>query len=351
MNTQAIYIILVVIVAGFGTVIFVLRSLLGKPKNWSDPMNVMMEWMKEIKQETVSSKQRTEDTLKDLNKAVNERLDNAGRVIAQLTKELGGVSQIGPDIRRLTETLSSPKLRGNFGEDVLHTLMTNIFPKELCKFQYRFKNGEVVDAVLLIGDLLVPIDSKFSMENYRLFKEAKTDESAVDLKKAFFKDVKKRIDEIQKKYILPQEGTLDYAFMFVPSEGIYLEIADDQDAQIYARGKNVVIVGPNTLNVTLRSMMVSLRGQQIGKAAKQVLAAINGIKQESDKFGKSLDTMSNHVKNTNNSMASIIEGYGKLRNQIVNAASLELEAEKEPRPIGREAEKELEKLPEVDKLL
>ncbi len=349
LNTSLI-VILAVIVTGFAAVIWVLKSLLSKPTD-SNAMNVMMEWMKEIKSGTEATKETMEREIKETNKAINERLDNAGRVIAQLTKELGGVSQIGPDIRRLTETLSSPKLRGNFGEDVLHTLMTNIFPKELCKFQYRFKNGEVVDAVLVIGDLLVPIDSKFSMENYRLYKEAKTEEAATDLKKAFLKDVKKRIDEIHKKYILPQEGTLDYAFMFVPSEGIYLEIADDQDAQIYARGKNVVVVGPNTLNVTLRSMMVSLRGQQISKAAKQVLAAINGIKQESDKFGKTLDTMSNHVKNTNNSMAAIVEGYVKLRNQITNAASLELAAEGEPRPLGREAEKEQEKLPEVDKLL
>jgi DNA recombination protein RmuC len=328
MNSTSLIAILGVVVAGFVAVILVLQRLLTKPKD-SDALNVMMEWMKEIKTHTQSTKDTMEREIKETNKAITERLDNAGRVIAQLTKELGGVSQIGPDIRRLTETLSSPKLRGNFGEDVLQQLMTNIFPKELCRFQYRFKNGEVVDAVLLIGDLLVPIDSKFSMENYRLYKEAKTDESATDLKKAFLKDVKKRIDEIHRKYILPQEGTLDYAFMFVPSEGIYLEIADDQDAQIYARGKNVVVVGPNTLNVTLRSMMVSLRGQQISKAAKQVLAAINGIRQESDKFGKTLDTMSNHVKNTNNSMATIVEGYTKLRNQIVNASNLELEAEKE----------------------
>jgi DNA recombination protein RmuC len=298
----------------------------------------MMEWMKEIKSGTENTKQTMESALKETNKAINERLDNAGRVISQLTKELGGVSQIGPDIRRLTETLSSPKLRGNFGEDILHTLLTNIFPKELCKFQYRFKNGEVVDAVLVLGEFLVPIDSKFSMENYRLFKEAKTDEASESLKKTFLKDVKKRIDEIHKKYILPQEGTLEYAFMFVPSEGIYLEIADDQDAQIYARGKNVVVVGPNTLNVTLRSMMVSLRGQQISKTAQQLLSAINGIKQESDKFSRTLDTMANHVKNTNNSMGVLVDGYSKLKNQIGNAASLQLDVEV----------KEEEKLPQAD---
>jgi DNA recombination protein RmuC len=93
-----------------------------------------------------------------------------------------------------------------------------------------------------------------------------------DQKKAFLKDVKKRIDEIHRKYILPQEGTLDYALMFIPSEGVYMEVAEDLDAQAYARSKKVVMVGPNTLNITLRTILVSLRGQQINKAAKQVLA-------------------------------------------------------------------------------
>jgi len=316
-------------VAGFAVLLFLQLRKKEEVKKDDEALKIMMEWMKEIKQGTESSKHTTEQNIKDLNKAINERLDNAGKVISALTRELGGVSQIGPDIRRLTETLTSPKLRGNFGEEILENLLTDVFPKELCKFQYRFKNGEVVDAALMIGDILIPIDSKFSMENYRLYKEAKTDESSDSLKKAFLKDVKKRIEEIHRKYILPQEGTLDYAFMFIPSEGVYMEVAEDMDAQAFARSKKVVVVGPNTLNINLRAILVSLRGQQIGKAAQQVLAAINGIRQESDKFGRTLDTMANHVKNTNNSMATIVESYSKLRNQIINASNLQLDEEKQ----------------------
>ncbi|MBI4049802.1 MAG: DNA recombination protein RmuC [Candidatus Doudnabacteria bacterium] len=317
------YVILAVLIAGFAAVIYFIRQ---KPKQ-GDTLNVMMEWMKEIKAGTELTRQGMQKSIDETNKAINERLDNAAKVIAALNKELGSVGQIGPDIRRLTETLTSPKLRGNFGEEVLENLLTDVFPKEFCKFQFRFKNGEVVDAAIMIGDLLLPIDSKFSMENYRLYKEAKTEESADGLKKAFLKDVKKRIDEIHKKYILPHEGTFDYALMFIPSEGVYMETANDQETQIYSRGKKVIIVGPNTLNITLRGLLVSLRGQQISKAAQQVLAMINGIKQESDKFNKTLDTLTNHVKNTNNTMSTVVDGYAKLRSQIVNASNLELEAE------------------------
>lgn len=325
MATQ-VYLILGILIAGFITVILVLKSLLTKPKD-DEALKVMMEWMKDIKQGTENSKQITEKNIQELNRAINDRLDNAGRVIAALTKELGGVAQIGPDIRRLTETLASPKLRGNFGEDVLETLMHDVFPKEFCKSQFRFKNGEVVDAVLCIGDLMLPIDSKFSMENYRLYKEAQTEEVAENLKKAFLKDVKKRIDEISKKYILPQEGTFDYALMFVPSEGIYMEIASNPEVAAYARNKNVTMVGPNTLVITLKAFLVSLRGQQISKAAQRVLALINGIKQESEKFNKTLDTLSNHVKNTSNTMGTVVDGYAKLKSNINNAASLQLEKE------------------------
>src|SRR3989344_6817093 len=194
--------ILFILIAGFGILAYLQFRKKEEPKKDDETLKVMMEWMKEIKQGTETTRVGMQKSIDETNKAINERLDNAGRVIAQLTKELGGVSQIGPDIRRLTETLTSPKLRGNFGEEILENLLTDVFPKELCKFQYRFKNGEVVDAAIVIGDLLLPVDSKFSMENYRLYKEAKTDETADALKKAFLKDVKKRIDEIHKKYIL-----------------------------------------------------------------------------------------------------------------------------------------------------
>ena len=321
-------ILIVLMIAGFAILVYLQFRKKDEPKKDDDTLKVMMEWMKEIKQGTESSKQVTEQNIKDLNKSVSERLDNAGRVIAALTKELGGVSQIGPDLRRLSETLASPKMRGNFGEEVLENMLNQVFPKDFASYQYRFKNGEVVDAALKIGDLILAIDSKFSMENFRLYKEAKTDEAADNLKKAFLKDVKKRIDEIHRKYILPQEGTYDFALMFIPSEGIYMEVAEDLPTCAYARDKKVVLVGPNSLYLTLQTFLVSLRGQQINKAAQQVLGMINGIKQESDKFNKVLDTLSNHVKNTNNTMGTAIDSYSKLKSQISNASNMQLEEKK-----------------------
>jgi len=331
MTSAFFYIAIAILLVGFGVLLYLLIDLKKKTEKPQDDqgMKVMMEWMKEIKQGTEATREGMQKTIDQTNKAIGERLDNAGRVIAQLTKELGGISQVGPDIRRLTETLASPKLRGNFGEEMLEKLLDEVLPKNSFQSQYKFKNGETVDVIVKFGASILPIDSKFSMENFRFMKEAKTDELVESYKKAFFKDVKKRVDEIHKKYILPQEGTFDFALMYVPSEGIYQEIIPDEDIMLYCRNKRVMPVGPNSLFVYLQNVIVSLRGQEINKVAQQILTMINGIKQESDKFGRNLEVLGNHVKNANNTMGTITNDFSKLKTNIGNAASLRLDEPKE----------------------
>jgi len=320
---------------GFGIFWYFLSEL---RKNQSLPkddasMRVMMEWMKEIKEGTEKTRENMDERIQETQKNINERLDNAARVIGALSKELGGVSQIGPDIRRLSETLASPKMRGNFGEEMLENMLSQILPKSGFKIQHRFKNGETVDACIFVGNTSLSIDSKFSLENFRLYKEAQSEESAEALKKAFLKDVKKRVDEICKKYILPQEGTFDFALMYVPSEGIYQEVIEADDIIEYCRAKAVIPVSPNTMYIYLRNIMLSLRGQEINKKAQEILKMISGIKTESDKFGKNLEVLGTHIKNAGNTMGTVTNDFVRLRSNIQNAANLELEAEavvKEP---------------------
>jgi DNA recombination protein RmuC len=325
-----LYIIIAILLAGFGVLIYFLIDLKKKGEKPTDDssLKVMMEWMKEIKAGTEATREGMQKSIDQTNKAINERLDNAGRVIAALTKELGGISQVGPDIRRLTETLASPKLRGNFGEEMLENMLSQALPKSGYEIQYKFKNGEVVDAIIKVGEKLLPIDSKFSMENFRLYKEAKTEEAAEGLKKAFLKDVKKRVDEIHKKYILPQENTFDFALMYIPSEGVFSEVLDDTTVLTYAREKKVYFVSPNTLYHHLQIILLSLRGQKINEAAQQILAMIAGIKQESDKFGRNLEVLGSHIKNAGNTMGTVSNDFLKLKSSISNASSLKLEEAK-----------------------
>jgi DNA recombination protein RmuC len=218
-------------------------------------------------------------------------------------------------------------MRGNFGEEMLENMLGQILPKDSFRIQYRFKNGETVDACIFVAQTILSIDSKFSLENFRLYKEAQTDESAEMMKKAFLKDVKKRVDEIAKKYILPQENTFDFALMYVPSEGIYQEIIEADDIIEYCRGKAVIPVSPNTMYIYLRNIMLSLRGQEINKKAQEILKMITGIKTESDKFAKNLDVLGTHIKNAGNTMGTVTNDFVRLRGSIQNAANLELQSE------------------------
>lgn len=344
MQSAILYLLLALFIVGFGVLLYLVVDLKKKAETPTDDsgLKVMMEWMKEIKDGTEKTRESMDQRIHETNKAINERLDNAARVIAGLQGKLGEMTQIGPDIRRLSEVLASPKARGNFGEEILETLLGQVLPKNSYQTQYRFKNGETVDAMIRVGDNILPIDSKFSMENFRLMKEAKTEESVETLKKAFLKDVKKRVDEIYKKYILPQEGTFDFALMYIPSEGVFSEVLDDITTITYAREKKVYFVSPNTLYHHLQIILLSLRGQQINQTAQEIMRMIAGIKQESDKFGRNLDVLGNHIKNAGNTMGVVTNDFAKLKSSITNAATLQLDEVKVVKETTLEAQKLLE---------
>jgi DNA recombination protein RmuC len=327
--TPILYIIIALLVVGFGGLLYLLVDLKRKSTQPTDDgsLKVMMEWMRDIKQGTDDTREQVQKNINETNKAINERLDKAANVIGALQGKLGEMSQIGPDIRRLSEVLASPKARGNFGEEMLENMLAQVLSREFYSAQYKFKNGEVVDFVVKVGDKMLPVDSKFSMENFRLYKEAREDEAAENLKRVFLRDIKKRIDEIHKKYILPQEGTFDFALMYIPSEGVFSEVLDDTAVVAYARDKKVYFVSPNTLYHHLQIVLLSLRGQQINAAAEQILRMVNGIKQESDKFGRNLGVLSNHIKNASNTMGTVGNEYTKLQSSIDNAATLQLKEE------------------------
>ena len=147
MNSSFLYIIIAILLAGFGVLLYFLMELKKRAEKPQDDasLKVMMEWMKEIKSGTEQTREGMQKSINETNKAINERLDNAARVIAGLQGKLGEMTQIGPDIRRLSEVLASPKARGNFGEEILESLLAQVLPKSSYQSQYRFKNGEVVD--------------------------------------------------------------------------------------------------------------------------------------------------------------------------------------------------------------
>ncbi len=341
MNT-VLYAIIGILVLGFGVLLYILLDLKNKSAKPQDneSLKIMMEWMKEIKTGTEATREGMQKSINETNKEINERLDNAAKVIGALQGKLGEMSQIGPDIRRLSEVLASPKARGNFGEEMLENMLSQVLSKNSYKSQYKFKNGEIVDMAVFVGEKILSIDSKFSMENFRLYKEAKEDDAADNLKKAFLRDVKKRVDEIHKKYILPQENTFDFALMYIPSEGVFHEALEDANLLEYTRSKKVYLVSPNTLYHHLQIILIALRGQQVNEVAERVLHLVSGIQQESTKFGKNLGVLNNHIKNASNTMGVVGNDFEKLAASIKTVATYQME-QKEITEIAVEETKEL----------
>ncbi len=164
-----------------------------------------------------------------MSRSINERLDNAARVISQVQRNIGEMSEIGRGMKDIQEFLRSPKLRGNIGEQVLRELLAQMLPKNSFFLQHTFKSGAKVDAAIKTSAGIIPVDSKFPMENFRKMIGAQNETEKKSFEKEFVKDVKKHIDDISNKYILTEEGTIDYALMYLPSETVYYEVVNNTE--------------------------------------------------------------------------------------------------------------------------
>lgn len=255
--------------------------------------------------------------LQGMQQTINERLDRAAQVIAQVSKELGGMREIGHQMQSLQDFLKSPKLRGNIGEQVLQDLLEQYFSRHHFELQYKFRSGERVDAILKTKEGIIPIDAKFPMENFRKLIVSKEEKEAKNISKLFIRDVKKHIDDISRKYILPQEGTVDFAIMYIPSEAIYYEvIRAEEGIDDYARQKRVYFVSPNSFYYFLRIIMIGMRGQEIQEGAKKMLQILLAIQKDTEKLGDILEKATTHITNAKNSIDQVNNEYAKLTGKI-----------------------------------
>lgn len=275
------------------------------------PSNDLVEWLR-------STGQRLEVQ----NKSFNERLDNAARVIGDVNKNIGEFSEIGRGMKDLQEFLSSPKLRGNIGEQVLKELLKQFLPKESFNLQYTFKSGEKVDAAIKTSGGIIPVDSKFPMENFRKMQKD------IAFQKPFENDVKKHIDDISRKYILTDEGTLDYALMYIPSESVYYEIVNNQTLFDHAQSKRILPVSPTTFYAYIKAILMSFEGQKIEKQAQEILSSLRAIKKDYGKVEENLSKMQRHLVNATNMMGNVSSSFTNLGQKITSTQSLDVKKEK-----------------------
>jgi DNA recombination protein RmuC len=243
---------------------------------------------------------------------LNTRLDNAAKVVSEVSKGLGGLSEatkkvfdVGKDIASLQEILRSPKLRGGLGELFLGDLLAQIFPPAHYQLQYRFKSNEAVDAVIRLGQNLVPVDAKFPLENFRRVIEVSSEEERKTAKRKFLADVKKHVDAIAGKYILPDEGTVDFALMYIPAENVYYELIIKDEALDSEKGllnysfaKRVIPVSPNSFYAYLQTILLGLKGLHIEERAQEILTSLARLSGDFCKFQEEFELVGKHLTNT-----------------------------------------------------
>lgn len=332
-------ILLTVIILGFGALfLFVNTKLSSLQKKETDTS--LLEWLKTMQQSIDSTNKTLNDsmqsnsnnmvkTLQENSKELNERLDRAAAVIRDVGKEVGQMSEIGRSMKELQEFLKSPKMRGTIGEEVLKDLITQTFPKQSFHLQYQFKSGDKVDAAIVTDGGILPIDSKFPMESFQRMVKADTDEEKTTYCKDFIRDVKRHIDAIAKKYILPEEGTMDFALMYVPSETVFYEMCNLPEILTYARRQRVYLVSPSTLYAHLQTILLSFEGKKIETRSKEVFKMLRALQVDYEKVNENMSLLGRHLTNATSQYANVSHGFLQFGRKLNTTKQLDEQVVKE----------------------
>lgn len=289
-------------------------------------MLLVLKFFKDDLRALKSSVDLTKDTINSslaLNtKDINDRLLRATEVIGDLKKEAGAFSEVSRSMKDLQDYLRSPKLRGNIGEMVLKDLISQIFPVTSYKLQHSFKSGSIVDAVIKTDAGLLPIDSKFPMENFQKLMAETSKAEQANLRRAFVRDIRAHVTAISKKYILPEENTLDFALMYIPSESVFYEVANSEDLMDFSRSNRVYPVSPNTLYAALQTILLSFEGKKIEQKAKEVFKLMRGIQKDFSKTTDSMMTLGGHLTNAYNKFSDVQTQFNSIGQKLSSTREL-----------------------------
>ncbi len=313
--------ILIGLVVG-GILVYLLR-----PKQNTDDtgLKLILQQINELNR-TVDAK--IGESSKQMSESVRTQLGESAKLIRDVTEGLTKLDETNKQVvsfadqlQNLQDILKNPKQRGILGEYYLETLLKNVLAPAQYQMQYAFQNGEIVDAVVFVKDKIIPIDSKFSLENYNRLTEAKDPSEKDRLEKLFVNDLKLRITETAK-YIRPSEGTMDFAFMFIPHEAIYYDllinkigaVTEDTENLIQrSAGKyKVIIVSPTSFLAYLQTVLQGLKAMQIEETAKDIIKNVENLSRHIKsyeeyykKLGTSLGTVVNHYNTGSKELSKI----------------------------------------------
>ena len=255
--------------------------------------------------------QNINQQLQNMNAQFQKTTGNIGTTLGDVKKDLGKMEEVTREVLEKAKSISglegllrAPKFRGGFGELFLGDLLAQILPPAHFQLQYKFKSGEMVDAIVRIGKNIVPIDAKFPLENFKKHLEEDNKKEKEELKKKFISDVKKHIDAISQKYILPDEGTYDFALMYIPAENIYYEtilkdesLGEERSIFSLAMKKRVLPVSPNSFFAYLQVIVLGLKGLQIEKSAQYIFQSLARLQGDLGRFRDDFQILGTHLVN------------------------------------------------------
>ena len=249
--------------------------------------------------------------LEAMTATMDRRLETATKTSSAIHQQLGQLGQANAeilaranDLKKLEQALRPPKARGGFGELLLGNLLRDRLPPDAYELQYGFRTGARVDAVIKV-ERLVPVDAKFPLDNFERLAEAETDEARALHEKAFARDLRTHVDAIAEKYIRPDEGTYDFALMYLPSEGVYYELVCGKTGALlqYAHDKRVFPVSPTTFTSQLQVIVLGLKGMQIEQRAHEVMAYVAQLQGDFDRFRDDFQVVGKHIGNAQSKFA------------------------------------------------
>ena len=338
-------IILVILISGFGLIWRLLKS---QSQNKDDKSLFLI-------QNQINEITRTLDSkLGESTKVMREQFTESAKIIKEITQELTKVGEgqkqvmgVTDQLKSLQDILKNPKQRGVLGEYYLETVLKNVLPPGTYQTQYEFKDGDIVDAVIFIKDKIIPIDSKFSLENYNRILEATDETERKRFEDAFRQDLKNRIDETSK-YIKPAEDTMEFAFMFIPSEAIYYDLivnkvgaikTNTRDLIEYAAGeKKVIIVSPTSFLAYLQTVLQGLKAMQIEESAKEIRKRVEELGRHLGSYESYMKKLGTHLGTSVSMYNSAYKELGKIDKDVLKITGVAVGTE----PLTLEKPRELE---------
>jgi DNA recombination protein RmuC len=326
-------------------VFYTIKSRTAEPEKKDDTgLNLILQQINELSR-TVDSK--ISETTKNVNENMRNQFSESSKLIRDVTQGLTKLDEtnrqvvsFADQLQSLQDILKNPKHRGILGEYYLETLLQNVLAPTQYKMQYAFSNGEIVDAAVFVKDKIIPVDSKFSLENYNKLSEERNPAEREKIEKALANDLKLRIQETAK-YVRPKEGTMDFAFMFIPHEAIYYDLlvnkigssADESDNLIQraASKYKVIIVSPTSFLAYLQTVLQGLKAMQIEESAKEIRKNIESLQKHlrtyeeyQNKLGSSLSTTVNHYNASSKEFRKIDKDVVKITGKESDMELLEV---------------------------